>query len=195
MLSPLDRRGVLLLAAGAGVGAAGPITAQPDANAELAALLDAYARSTFDRHPELVTALGLDRGSLAPARWQLDERSVERIARDREILASYQRQLHTIDRARLSPRSALHYDVFHYELMRERAVADWQGLGRPYVIDQFDHGMFLVSWPRSTTWKARRMRMPGSPDWGHSPRRSTRSSNACVSTRLGGSFHPTSSLA
>src|SRR6516165_4733849 len=68
MLSPLDRRGVLLLAAGAGVGAAGPITAQPDANAELAALLDAYARSTFDRHPELVTALGLDRGSLAPAR-------------------------------------------------------------------------------------------------------------------------------
>jgi len=142
MLSPLDRRGVLLLAAGAGVGAAGPITAQPDANAELAALLDAYARSTFDRHPELVTALGLDRGSLAPARWQLDERSVERIARDREILASYQRQLHTIDRARLSPRSALHYDVFHYELMRERAVADWQGLGRPYVIDQFDHGAY-----------------------------------------------------
>ena len=120
-----------------------------DADAALGALLDALrSRYALDRHPEWATMLGLDRGAFAQTRWRLDDRSVERLAQDREILAAQQQQLAAIDRARLSPRSAIHYHICEYQLMRERAVLDWRGLGRPYVIDQFDYGSirtFLVS--------------------------------------------------
>jgi uncharacterized protein (DUF885 family) len=57
-------------------------------------------------------------------------------------LATQQQQLDAIDRARLSPRSAIHYDIYQFELMRQRAVLDWRGLGRPYVVDQFDYGSY-----------------------------------------------------
>jgi uncharacterized protein (DUF885 family) len=113
-----------------------------DADDALGALLNNYVLYAFERHPEWATMLGLDRGSFAQASWRLDDRSIDRLRDDREKLLTQQHQLGAIDRARLSPRSAIHYDIYEYELMRERAVLDWRGLGRPYVIDQFDYGSY-----------------------------------------------------
>ena len=84
----------------------------------------------------------LDRGPFAHARSRLDDRSSDQLRRDREILAARQEALDRIDRARLSPRSAIHFDTYRFELIRQRAVLGWRGLGRPYVVDQFDSGSY-----------------------------------------------------
>ncbi|MGA6965836.1 MAG: DUF885 family protein, partial [Xanthobacteraceae bacterium] len=141
--NPIDRRGVLFLAAVAALGPQCPAAAgQSEADAVLGALLDDYVLYAFERHPESVTMLGLDRGTFAQARSRLDDRSIDQLRHDREILSTQQQQLDAIDRARLSPRSAIHYDIFQFELMRQRAVFGWRGLGRPYVIDQLDYGSY-----------------------------------------------------
>ena len=141
--NPIDRRGVLFLAAVAALGPQCPAAAgQSEADAALGALLDDYVLYAFERHPESVTMLGLDRGTFAQARSRLDDRSIDQLRHDREILSTQQQQLDAIDRARLSPRSAIHYDIFQFELMRQRAVFGWRGLGRPYVIDQLDYGSY-----------------------------------------------------
>jgi uncharacterized protein (DUF885 family) len=142
LANPIDRRGFLLLTMGAVSGPLRPAHSQSDADAALGALLDSYVLYAFERHPERVTMLGLDRGAYAQARWRLDDRSIDQLRQDREILATQQQQLDGLDRARLSPQSAIHYEIYQYELMRERAVLNWRGLGRPYVIDQFDYGSY-----------------------------------------------------
>jgi uncharacterized protein (DUF885 family) len=141
--NPIDRRGALLLATVAALGPLCPAAAtQSEADAALGALLDDYVLYAFERHPESVTMLGLDRGTFAQARSRLDDRSIDQLRHDREILSTQQQQLDAIDRARLSPRSAIHYDIVQFELMRQRVVFDWRGLGRPYVIDQLDYGSY-----------------------------------------------------
>ena len=144
--------------------------------AALAALLDSYVLYAFERHPEWATMLGLDRASFAQARFRLDDRSIDQLRHDRDIVATQQRQLAAIDRARLSPRPAIHYDVYQFELMRQRAVLDWRGLGRPYVIDQLDYGSYsniprlLVSQQRveseedANAWLARLQAFPKALD-------------------------------
>jgi len=139
---PVDRRGFLLSLLGALLGPARPAAAQSRVDAALGALLDDYVLCAFERHPEWVTMLGLDYGKFTQAKWRLDDRSIDQLRRDREVVAKQQQQLAAIDRARLSARSAIHYDIYQYQLMRERAVLDWRGLGRPYVIDQFDYGSY-----------------------------------------------------
>ena len=174
----IDRRGVLFLGAAAVLGP--PLcpaaAAQSEADAALAALLDNYVLYAFERHPEWATMLGLDRASFAQARFRLDDRSIDQLRHDRDIVATQQRQLAAIDRARLSPRSAIHYDVYQFELMRQRAVLDWRGLGRPYVIDQLDYGSYsniprlLVSQQRveseedANAWLARLQAFPKALD-------------------------------
>jgi uncharacterized protein (DUF885 family) len=141
--SPISRRSVLLLAVVAALGPPRPTPATPsEADAALSVLLDDYVLYAFERHPELATMVGLDRGPFAQARLRLDDRSIDQLRHDREMLAAQQQQLDAIDRARLSPRSAIRYEIYQFELMRERAVLDWRGFGRPYVIDQFDYGAY-----------------------------------------------------
>jgi uncharacterized protein (DUF885 family) len=142
LANPIERRGFLLLAMGAALGRIRPAHGGSDADAVLGALLDSYVIYAFERHPERVTMLGLDREGLAQARWRLDDRSIDRLRQDREILIAQQQQLGRIDRARLTSRSSIYYEIYQYELMRQRAVLDWRGLGRPYVIDQFDNGSY-----------------------------------------------------
>src|SRR5947209_7052843 len=139
----INRRGVLLVATAAALGPPRPTpAAASQADAALGALLDDYVLYAFERHPEWATMVGLDRGPFAQARSRLDDRSIDQLRQDREMLAAHQQQLDAVDRARLSPRSAMHYEIYQFELMRERAVLDWRGLGRPYVIDQFDYGAY-----------------------------------------------------
>jgi uncharacterized protein (DUF885 family) len=138
----IDRRGLLSLMLA--VLRPSPAAAQSPADHALGALLDDYVLYAFERHPEWVTMLGLDHGRFAQAKWHLDDRSVEQLRRDRDVVArQQQQQLTAIDRARLSTRSAIHYDIYQYQLIRERAVLQWRGFGRPYVIDQFDYGSYL----------------------------------------------------
>src|SRR3954454_5285844 len=99
--NPIDRRGVLLLAAIAALGPPCPASAaQSEADSALGALLDDYVLYAFERHPESVTMLGLDRGPFAQARSRLDDRSMDQLQHDREILSTQRRQLDAIDRAR-----------------------------------------------------------------------------------------------
>ncbi len=140
--NPIDRRHFLLLAVVPALGAPCPAAAQSDVDAALNALLNDYVLYAVDRHPESITMLGLDRGPFAQARSRLDDRSINQLRRDRQVFAAQQQQLDRIDRARLSPRSAVHYDTYQFELKRQRAVRDWRGLGRPYVIDQLDSGSY-----------------------------------------------------
>jgi uncharacterized protein (DUF885 family) len=137
----IDRRGLLSLMLA--VLGPSPAAAQSPADHALGALLDDYVLYAFERHPEWATMLGLDHGRFAQAKWHLDDRSVEQLRRDRDVVGRQQQQLTAIDRARLSARSAIHYDIYQYQLMRERAVLEWRGFGRPYVIDQFDYGSYL----------------------------------------------------
>jgi uncharacterized protein (DUF885 family) len=137
----IDRRGFLLLAVLPALGL--PCrAAQLDADAALRALLDDYALYAVERYPEWITMLGLDRGPFAQTRSRLDDRSIDRLRRDRQVFTVQQQQLDRLDRTRLSPRSALYYDTYQFELMRQRAVLNWRGLGRPYVIDQLDSGSY-----------------------------------------------------
>jgi uncharacterized protein (DUF885 family) len=140
--NPIDRRRFLLLAMVPALSAPCPAAAQSDADAALRALLDDYVLYAVARHPEWITLLGLDRGPFAQVRSRLDDRSIDQLRRDRQVFAAQQQQLDRIDYARLSPRSAVHYDTYQFELKRQRAVHDWRGLGRPYVIDQFESGSY-----------------------------------------------------
>jgi len=140
--NPIDRRSLLLLTVVPALGLPCPAAAQSDVDAALGALLDDYVLYAVERHPEWITMLGLDHGPFAQARLRLDDRSIDQLRRDRQVLAAQHQQLDRIDRARLSARSAIHYDVYRFELIRQRAVLDWRGLGRPYVVDQFDSGSY-----------------------------------------------------
>jgi uncharacterized protein (DUF885 family) len=140
--NPIDRRSFLLLAVAPALGLPCPAAAQSDVDAALGTLLDDYVLYAVERHPEWVTMLGLDRGPFAQASSRLDDRSIDQLRRDRQVLAAQQQQLDRIDRARLSSRAAIHYDTYRFELIRQRAVLGWRGLGRPYVVDQFDSGSY-----------------------------------------------------
>ncbi|HEY7243266.1 MAG TPA: DUF885 family protein [Xanthobacteraceae bacterium] len=141
-INAIARRELLL---GAIVPALAPlcqIAARSDMDLAVAALLDDYVQYAVERHPEWITMLGLDRGAFAQTRARLDDRSIDQLRRDRQVLATRQQQLNTVDRAHLSARSAIYYETYQFELMRQRAVLDWRGLGRPYVIDQLDSGSY-----------------------------------------------------
>ncbi len=111
-------------------------------DAKLATLLDGFFNEGVDESPQFASSLGLDKGARAPLKAQLNDYSAagkaERLARLKDRLA----RLHTIDRTKLSPASALDYDVIDYDLSRTArsetrfTFGSARGNFQPYVITQ-----------------------------------------------------------
>ncbi len=116
--------------------------AQSSEDARLATLLDAFFYEGVDENPEGATGLGLDKGTRAALKSQLNDYSAAgkatRLARVRDRLT----RLHMIDRAQLSDASALDFDVIDYDLTRTVAAetrftfGSARGNFQPYVITQ-----------------------------------------------------------
>jgi len=142
----LDRRTLLMTGAAASamtalapsaIGAAAPATSPHDLNL----LFDQFVNELFDRVPELVTALGLDVGARAHQRRELSDRSLAEVQRQHEMTASQLKRLKSVDRASLSAKDGVSYDVVMYGLQIEDA-ADRKykyaggNLQGPYVLSQ-----------------------------------------------------------
>ena len=139
-------------AGAAGAFAAG-LTARPltalaatGEDSRLNALLDRIFEGQMRLSPQYATSLGLDKGTLAPLRWQLNDVSLAgrdaRAAHNRAALA----QLAGIDRERLSQAGQLNLDVVRYQL-ETRLEAPRLGLDdaqSPYRIAQRSGAAFSI---------------------------------------------------
>ena len=116
-----------------------PAGASEDAN--LRAMLDRFFHARLDDNPERATGLGLDVGERAHLRRELDDYSAEGRQKDIARARSELAELRTLARSRLSPASALDYDVVEYDLDRTLEGARFAygsagGRYAPYVISQ-----------------------------------------------------------
>jgi uncharacterized protein (DUF885 family) len=96
----------------------------------------------FDRSPEFVTALGLDKGPRAPQKFKLGDRSRAQLARDKARNTSQLRRLEAIGGEGLTGQDAISYEVVHYgletqEVANQRYDYGYGGAGVPYVVSQF----------------------------------------------------------
>ena len=118
--------------------------AQSEADAALGALLDDYVLYAFERHPESVTMLGLDRGTFGKRdRASTTHRSTSfgtTVCPSPLSSSSSMRLIASFPLVTSIGHPLRHLSV--QKLMRQRAVFDWRGLGRPYVIDQLDYGSY-----------------------------------------------------
>ena len=138
----LNRRDVLL-SAGATAALAGCAKPKPDAQAQLAKLLDALFDKALVDFPEEATALGLDTGARAGAKSKLRGASLaakaERAAANTADLA----KLQAIDRKALSGMAAVNYDTVLYDMTTtERGNKSFaygnDGASDPYVLSQIN---------------------------------------------------------
>lgn len=122
-----------------------PVPSAGPASAALNQLLDAFMDEQLRRSPEQATSLGLDKGALAAAKSQLDDRSLAARDRDKRDNADRPMRLKTIDRAALSGMDAVNYDTVAF-VIETQAEADRRydygapdgvnGAGFPYTISQ-----------------------------------------------------------
>lgn len=157
----IDRRALLrgataaafasLSGAGA-VLAAGAVNASDAGNkdAELAALLQRLAEAYMHRSPEEATRYGYDAGSNAGLRSQLDDRSLDAIARERAAVSRALVDLARIDRTALSPQAALDHDVatFVYATLKDQLArygyVDINLRPSPYVVSQMNGAYYWL---------------------------------------------------
>src|SRR6202008_439473 len=104
-----DRR--TLLQAAIGLAIAGAYRAAPAADAPVSALLQRLAEDELRRSPEEATGSQFDIGSNASLRSQLDDRSLESVAKRRKAVDAALAQLKRINRGSLGPAAQLDYDV------------------------------------------------------------------------------------
>ncbi len=135
----LDRR--TLLASTAALLARPAWAALPKDSAALNALFDRFMKENLDNSPTTVTALGLDTGARAHQKSLIDDSSLAGIAKNKAITAGQLAALKAFNRAALSPKDAVSYDVILYGL-KTNAEADARfaygpgGAGAPYIISQ-----------------------------------------------------------
>jgi uncharacterized protein (DUF885 family) len=140
----MDRRTMMISTAVAAAFAAGSsrVLAQAGKRSEsLNALFDQFVKENLDLSPTLVTALGLDTGTRAKQKSEIDDSSEAGIERQKKLVASQVARLKAFDRAMLSPADAVSYDVVMYGLRTNdeanRAFTYGPGgAGQPYVISQ-----------------------------------------------------------
>lgn len=115
---------------------------QTPEDVRLDTLLTTQFNEAVDESPELATSLGLDKGARAALRWKLSDRSPERVAKERADVGRRLHALDQIDRSKLSPASALTFDIARYRLATAAQAAErfhyGSGGGRPnpYVVTQ-----------------------------------------------------------
>jgi uncharacterized protein (DUF885 family) len=141
----MDRRTMMI---GTGFAAVfGAARALPQKNGDnskrLNALFDQFMKETLDTSPLFVTSLGMDTGTRAKQKSEIDDGSEAGIERRKALTASQLARLRVFDRAGLSEPDALSYDVVMYRL-RTRDTANRAfrygngGAGDPYVLNQLE---------------------------------------------------------
>jgi len=139
----IDRRRLLLTAAaGAGLAASGQVFAQEvPATTPVAQLndwMDRVFKELVMTSPEILTSLGFDKGPMAAAKGQLDDRSQAKIDADEVKFNSFADELMAIDRSALSGRDAVNYDTvkFFGETVQISQGFDYGTGNSPYTISQ-----------------------------------------------------------
>jgi len=140
----LDRRRLMLTAAGAGLVAAAPkrpAKASGGPTAQLQAAFDDFFADLLKESPETTTALGLDKGPHAAAKSKLSANAPADVARRRKTNAAQLARLKAIDRKTLTGMAAVNYDAVFYSLdMTDRFNRGFdygvEGGGSPYVLSQ-----------------------------------------------------------
>jgi len=141
-----SRRDLLSGAAAFGLAAAAPrlAAAAPAATGEagkMYALFDQAMAETLRRQPELTTALGLDKDSLAWTKSELSDTSLTALAQNKATDSARLAALTAIDRKQLFGMDAVNYDTVRFVLEVAEAgnrgfQYGGQGSGAPYVISQ-----------------------------------------------------------
>jgi uncharacterized protein (DUF885 family) len=146
----LQRAGSLALAFLARGTAAAQSKAVASADAQLQALLQRHSESYLRRSPEDATRYEFDSGPHAALRSQLDDRSLDALARDRAAIEQATRELATIDRKALSPAAMLDYDVaaFVYRTLTDQLArygyVDINLRPSPYVVSQMNGAYYWL---------------------------------------------------
>jgi uncharacterized protein (DUF885 family) len=112
--------------------------ATTDITTRLNALFDVFMEEHFAKDPELVTALGLDKGKYAWAKSRLTENSLERARDSKQENASRLKRLRAFGRGQLRSADLANYNTveFQMETIARTEPFDYGDLGRPYVVSQ-----------------------------------------------------------
>jgi uncharacterized protein (DUF885 family) len=112
--------------------------AATDTTTRLDALFDLFMDERFAKDPELVTALGLDKGKYAWAKSRLTENSLAHARDFKHENASQLTRLKAFGRRQLSGADLANYDTveFQMETIARTEPFDYGDLGRPYVVSQ-----------------------------------------------------------
>jgi uncharacterized protein (DUF885 family) len=110
-------------------------------SASLSALFDTFMDETLNRSPIFATALGLDTGTRAAERGEVDDNSLAGIAGNKKENASQFNRLKAFDRGPLPPADKISYDVVLYGLQTNEGADNRYdygpgGAGAPYIISQ-----------------------------------------------------------
>ena len=144
----IDRRRLLVSAAGIGLVAALPVMAQSGsaANARLDALLTKWFYENLDESPQNATNLGLDKDERAALAGKLRDLSPEQVARDREQAVARLAEIEAFPAEGLSAASQVNLAVARFSAQNAaRASAFGYGAGiGPYVISQRSGSYFSV---------------------------------------------------
>ena len=144
----IDRRRLLVSAAGIGLVAALPVMAQSGsaADARLDALLTQWFYENLDESPQNATNLGLDKGDRAALAGKLRDLSPEQVVRDREQAVARLAEIEAFPAEGLSAASQVNLAVARFSAQNAaRASAFGYGAGiGPYVISQRSGSYFSV---------------------------------------------------
>jgi uncharacterized protein (DUF885 family) len=119
--------------------------AKTPASQSFHAILDAIADRVLALSPETATSLGVDVGPRAALRARLSDGSALGNARYATAIDMMMTQIHTTDRATLSPGDRLRWDTVHYALESAQmakpffyatAAQGFQGGTTPYAVTQ-----------------------------------------------------------
>ncbi|MDP3854841.1 DUF885 family protein [Phenylobacterium sp.] len=140
-----SRRELLSGVAALGLAAAAPRLASAAAPtgeaAKMYAMFDKAMAEAFRRSPELPTALGIDKGTLAWTKSELSDFSLTALAENKANNTKQLKELRAIDRSQLSGMDAVNYDTVEFTLaVSEDGNSQFkyggQGAGAPYVLSQ-----------------------------------------------------------
>jgi len=147
----MDRRRLLMTAAlggafatsGAARALAQAATTAPaagPASAQFLALLDKIAQEMILSDPETLTALGMDRGPMAAARFKLSDRSQAKIDADKARFRDGMKAVKAIDRAQLTTDEQTYYDSLEFfgDTVEEGYAFPYGGgmFPSPYTVSQ-----------------------------------------------------------
>lgn len=117
-----------------------PAAASPGSQA-LNALFDQFMTENLDNSPVFATSLGVDTGARAHQRGEVDDNSLDGIAKDKKLHADQFRRLQAFDRNSVSGMDQLNYDIVEFDLQNTvttdaRYNYGQGGAGNPYILSQ-----------------------------------------------------------